>query len=196
MGDSRKTTQEHSLPSGALWPERLLELCPLGLMLSHDRRVSWCNVRFADLFGYRVDELVGNSLVMLYASPVEFERIGDRGLKVMRECGEYRDERLMRRRDGRLQWFRVHGRASDRADPFVEAAWVFEPLAAGVDTDKLSPREREVLAGMTRGLTAKVSARELGISPRTVEKVRAGLRERYGARNAAELVGRVGGLPV
>jgi PAS domain S-box-containing protein len=184
-----------ALPSSVLQPQAAAELSPLGLMLSSRRCILWCNRRFADLFGYAREELIGQSLAMLYPSDLEYRRIGDRGLRVMQETAQYQDERLMKRRDGLVQWFRVHGRAEDRADPFLLASWVFEPLAAGVDVDRLTPREREVLAGMARGLTAKLSGKELGISPRTVEKLRARLRERFGAHNAAELMSRVGGLP-
>lgn len=101
----------------------------------------------------------------------------------------------MRMRDGIVRWFRVHGHALDRADPFRMASWVFEPLASGVDASRLTPREREVLSAMAHGLTAKQCGKELGISPRTVEKLRAGLRMRFGVHNAAELMSRVGGLP-
>jgi PAS domain S-box-containing protein len=193
--DRRKTTPGLSPgPSGDA-RDQTLSLSPLGLMLSERRRIVWCNERFCYLFGYAGENLIGQSLVMLYPSAVEFERIGDRGLKVMAETGYYQDERLMRRRDGGLQWFRVHGHSLDRSDPFRLASWVFESLASGVDANRLSPREREVLSAMARGLTAKESGKELGISPRTVEKLRAGLRDRFGAHNAAELMSRVGGLP-
>lgn len=87
------------------------ESCPLGLMLSNDRRIGWCNPRFAGLFGHTGAELLGQVLAMLYPSPGEYQRIGDRGHAVMRERGEYRDDRLMRRRDGIVVWFRVRGRA-------------------------------------------------------------------------------------
>ena len=101
----------------------------------------------------------------------------------------------MRRRDGSLIWVRVHGRTADLTDPFETASWVFEPLSAVTDAERLTPREREVLAGMAKGQTSKDSARELGLSPRTVEKLRASLRAHFGARNAAELMSRIGGLP-
>ncbi len=137
----------------------------------------------------------GASLAMLYPSVDEFERIGQRGWQVMAREGQYRDERLMRRRDGHLIWVRVHGRAADLSDPFQTASWVFEPLSAATDAERLTPREREVLAGMAKGQTAKDSARELGLSPRTVEKLRGGLRAHFSARNAAELMSRIGGMP-
>lgn len=52
----------------------------------------------------------------------------------------------------------------------------------------MSGREREVLEGLLRGGTNKTMARELGISPRTVEIYRARVMERLGARTLPEAV--------
>jgi two-component system response regulator FixJ len=60
----------------------------------------------------------------------------------------------------------------------------------------LSPREREVLAGIVAGKQNKVIAHELGISPRTAEVYRAHLMAKTGARSLSDLVriGLLGGL--
>jgi PAS domain S-box-containing protein len=194
----RKTTPTSTAFDQAFSPElaeAIVDLCPLGLMLSSDRKIVTCNQRFASMFGYSMEALHGQDLLVLYPSEDEYQRIGQRGLQVMTQKGEYHDERLMRRRDGVTQWFRVHGNTSDLSNPFGNACWVFEPLNAGADVSRLTPREREILAGMSRGHTAKEAARELGLSPRTVEKIRAGLRAKFGAHNAVELMSRVSGLP-
>ena len=52
---------------------------------------------------------------------------------------------------------------------------------------QLTPREHEVLILTTQGLTNKDIARQLGISPRTVENHRARMMEKMGAANLAEL---------
>lgn len=52
----------------------------------------------------------------------------------------------------------------------------------------VSSREREVLEGLLAGGSNKTIARDLGISPRTVELHRAHLMERIGARSLGELL--------
>jgi two-component system response regulator FixJ len=77
----------------------------------------------------------------------------------------------------------IHRRDSERKR--------FETLIA-----ELSPREREVLAGIVAGKLNKVIAHELGISPRTAEVYRAHLMSKTGARTLSDLVriGLLGGL--
>jgi FixJ family two-component response regulator len=52
----------------------------------------------------------------------------------------------------------------------------------------MPPRERDVLDGLLAGGTNKTIARDLEISPRTVEAYRARIMERLGAQSLPELV--------
>lgn len=54
--------------------------------------------------------------------------------------------------------------------------------------DALSPREREVLSSLAYGATNKSIARELRISPRTIEIHRANMMGKLGVRHLAEAV--------
>ncbi|MBV9905169.1 MAG: helix-turn-helix transcriptional regulator, partial [Alphaproteobacteria bacterium] len=53
---------------------------------------------------------------------------------------------------------------------------------------RLTERERVILAQLVEGASSKQVARSLGISPRTVEFHRANLLRKLEARNAAELI--------
>lgn len=54
--------------------------------------------------------------------------------------------------------------------------------------EKLSKREREILAGMVDGLSNRLIGKYLDISPRTVELHRANLLSKIGARHSAEAI--------
>lgn len=59
--------------------------------------------------------------------------------------------------------------------------------APAVSLEALTPRERDVLHGVARGLTNKAIAGELGISPRTVEAHRESLMRKLHIHNVAGL---------
>lgn len=60
--------------------------------------------------------------------------------------------------------------------------------ASGAPLSKLSPRERQVVAGLARGQPNKVIAHELGLSVRTVEMHRARAMTRLGCKTFADLL--------
>ena len=59
---------------------------------------------------------------------------------------------------------------------------------------RLSPRELEVMALVVAGMSSKVIALKLGLSPRTVEVHRTHVMHKIGAQNLAELVSLAGAL--
>ena len=54
--------------------------------------------------------------------------------------------------------------------------------------ERLTQRERQVLAEITEGASNKEAGRRLGISPRTIEVHRASIMDKLGAKNTADLV--------
>lgn len=165
------------------------EWSPVALCVTRRRVIVACNRCFGELFDYGVDELVGESIALLYPSKQEFRRIGQRGYPSMRQGRRYQDERLMRRRAGELVWCRVSGQATDSEAPAREAVWAFERLQHRVSaTALLSPREREVIAQLAAGRTSKEIARQLALSPRTVEMHRARLLRKLAVRSTAQLL--------
>ena len=166
---------------------------PVGLVLSRDRHMVDCNERVCEMFGAMPDQLIGQSFRILYPSADEYERIGARMVPILNVHGVYADNRLMRRvggaHAGETFWCHVTGRAIDRNAPHAAGIWAFEDLSAQRPIGAvLTPREREVAAQLTRGLTSKEIGRVLGISPRTVEIHRARLMRKYRANTSTDLV--------
>ena len=56
------------------------------------------------------------------------------------------------------------------------------------DREPLTRREQDVLAQIVAGSSSKEAGRQLGISPRTIEVHRTRIMEKFGAKNAADLV--------
>lgn len=149
------------------------------------------------MFGYACDALPGLSFSVLYPSPDEFERTGARIIPIMNAKGRYSDERIMKRADHELFWCHVTGAALIKNDPHAAGIWTFEDLSSRRPvTAELTPREREIAALLVEGKTSKLIARQIGLSPRTVEMHRAKLMRKFGAATSSELVHRLLGVPL
>jgi len=82
------------------------------------------------------------------------------------------------------------------AQPYACAIWVFEALRpVRAVRMALTPREREISAQILAGRTSKQIAKDLALSPRTVETYRLRLMRKLEARTVGELISRLLGLP-
>lgn len=68
-------------------------------------------------------------------------------------------------------------------------------ISVGEMFPTLSPRQREICVGLIEGKQNKVIARDLGISPRTVEDHRAEIFRRTGSSDVRQLVYKALGEP-
>jgi PAS domain S-box-containing protein len=168
---------------------------PVGMCVSQHRVIHACNDALATMFGYKTEELVGQSFRVLYPTIDEYERTGARIVPIMNTRGHYSDERIMKRANQELFWCHVSGRGLIQSDPHAAGIWTFEDLSAKRPvTAELTPREREIAALLVEGKTSKLIARQIGLSPRTVEMHRAKLMRKFSAATAGELVHRLVGV--
>lgn len=99
-------------------------------------------------------------------------------------------------KDGAVDWIeapygndRILTAVASALNGAVEGAEVDQAAEmTGARISTLSLREREVLDGLLAGGTNKTIARDLGLSPRTVENHRAHVMESLGARTLADLL--------
>lgn len=169
------------------WDRLAYDAAPVGIVMTKQRVICACNLGFAEMLGYQRDALLGQSFRLLYDTAEEFERVRDIGLAPLRASSAYSDERLVRRRDGGHVWCRFRAQSLTPEEPLAQLVMSFAVIMDGAPV-ALSVRERQVVSGLGRGLTSKEIARDLGLSPRTIEDVRARLLKRFQVRNAAELL--------
>ncbi|SFU29752.1 PAS and helix-turn-helix domain-containing protein [Pseudoduganella namucuonensis] len=175
--------------------EDIFQLASIGMCVSRQRVIYSVNDSLAAMFGYEPGELAGRSLELLYPSLDEFERTGERVAAGLAGGAIYADERIMRRAGGELFWCHVSGRALTARNPHAVGVWTFEDLSARRPVHiGMTPREREVAALLLEGKTSKLIARQIDLSPRTVEMHRANLMRKFGAATSHELVHKLSGL--
>lgn len=183
-------------PPAALDYRTAFDLAPIGLVLSRQRLMMDCNQELLTMFAATREQLVGRSFEVLYPTPAEFQRTGERIVASLDAQGRYADDRVMKRlRDdgrGELFWCHVSGRALDPADPHAAGIWAFEDLSSRrVLKQDFTAREREIAALLIEGLTSKLIGKRLAISPRTVDVYRARLMRKTGAATTPELVNKL-----
>jgi len=172
--------------------EFIFQHAPVGMCISRNRVIQACNDALVKMFGYQRESLVGQSFCLLYPTVDEFNRFGINIAPVMSTNGRYADERIMKRASEELFWCHVSGNALQRDDPHAVAIWAFEDLSGKrMVTAELTPREREIAALLIDGKTSKLIARQIGLSPRTVEMHRSRLMRKFSAANSSELVYRL-----
>ncbi|MCF6272945.1 MAG: PAS and helix-turn-helix domain-containing protein [Rhodobacteraceae bacterium] len=170
------------------------DLAPIGLVLTENRIIKSCNQTFAHMFGYAREELLDQSFRILYPSITEFNAIRDVGLKALHATGRYSDERIMHRRDGTMFWTRVRVATPTKKNPLSRAILSFADISGQRPEVELTPREKQVVMRLGQGLTSKEIARELSLSPRTIDDYRARLLRKFNVRNIAELLARIIGV--
>jgi PAS domain S-box-containing protein len=182
-------------PPLAIDYETIFLHAPVGMCISENRVIQSCNEALAAMFGYTRGELQGLSFLELYPTMDEFLRTGDRIIPIMNAKGRYSDERIMRRADGDLFWCHVTGHAMRDQQPLGPGIWTFEDVSEKRPvTADLTPREREIAALLVEGKTSKTIARQVDLSPRTVEMHRAKLMRKFSAATSSELVHKLVGM--
>ena len=175
--------------------ETIFLQAPVGMCISENRVIQNCNDALAAMFGYTRQQLQGMSFLALYPTMDEFLRTGDRIIPIMNAKGRYSDERIMRRANGDLFWCHVTGHAMRDQQPLGPGIWTFEDVSEKRPvTADLTPREREIAALLVEGKTSKTIARQVDLSPRTVEMHRAKLMRKFSAATSSELVHKLVGL--
>lgn len=165
---------------------------PDATLILADRVILRASLRVETVFGWKVAEVEGQSIRLLYPGQTDFEVIGARARRAMRAGEVYRDERFMRRKDGQVVWMEGQGTALDPEDPLRLAVWTYRPIEAGTGVlGPLTATEKKIARYLVNGFTSKEIALALDCSPRTVEVHRANMIRKMGVRNSAEMVSRL-----
>jgi PAS domain S-box-containing protein len=158
------------------------------MCVSQNDIVLACNFAATTLFGYKLEEIVGNSSALFYPSETEFAWSHLQASKKINSNINYFTEQILRRCDG-LFWCRVHRTTLTFAGGADKQIWTFTEVGSLTGLYQLlSPRERELAALLVAGNTSKMIANKVGLSCRTIEFYRGRLMQKLSVNSSSELV--------
>lgn len=160
---------------------------PTAQMITSNRFILDYNFAFAELFGYDLEELKGQSVLRLYPTSLDFESKGIVWNKEFKKNPIYEDERFMLHRDQTIFWVHFKGKTLTPDNPFELVSWTITKISHK-KANVLTKREQEVASYIANGLTSRQIAEVLGLSPRTVEIHRARVMKKLGAKSLNELI--------
>ena len=151
------TTVVASPKKASLELNAIFENATVGILFTHNRKLTQANRLCAEMFGYALADFLGQSALILYQDPEAYSALGRVAGPVLSEGKSFRAETQLKRRDGSLFWCRVSAKAVDPERPRDGTLWIIEDISE----DKLM---LEALERSTRELTAILDTASSGIA--------------------------------
>lgn len=168
---------------------------PTPIVILSYRYMMHMNPAFTQMFGYEHDELIDQSIVKIFPSIEDYEKVGSDALQslLLKKSLFYSDQRFMQHKNGEIFWTHTYGRTLTPDDPFKLMVWHFERKEQNTPSSeqKLTKRESEITQLIVNGFTCKEIARKLTLSHRTVEVHKANLMKKLGVHSKAELTSKI-----
>jgi diguanylate cyclase (GGDEF)-like protein/PAS domain S-box-containing protein len=118
-GRARDTQLEH---------KAILANASIGIAFTRDRRFTLCNPKFAEMLGWRADELIGQLGEIVYPSRDSYEAMGAIAVPVLAAGRQLDVEWEVRRRDGSTFLARVIAKAVSATDTQKGTVWILEDI--------------------------------------------------------------------
>ncbi len=140
------------------WLTALKERSPVAILVANsDRVIVDTNPSFCEIFGYNVEELVGNATRIIHASESSAREFGEKFYPIIRDGQQVRAEYQFRRKNGELFWADVTGQAIVPGNLTEGTIWQIGDISAQrrlqLELLRLTCEQRAVLDATRVGIT-------------------------------------------
>jgi len=163
----------------------ILANASIGIAFTRDRRFFLCNPKFAEMFGWKPEELIGQPGMVVYPSRESYEALGAIAVPILSSGRQLDIEWEVRRKDGSTFLCRMIAKAIDPQRTQQGTVWIVEDI-----TER--KRQADELARLAREQEAIFNAASIGICfvrDRRIVRCNRRFEEQYGY-GPGELVGR------
>jgi len=108
--------------------EAVLANASIGIAFTRDRKFFLCNPRFAEMFGWHPDELIGQPGEVVYPSPESYQALGDIAIPILVRGHQLDIEWEMRRKNGSTFLCRVIAKAIDPLNTQAGTVWIADDI--------------------------------------------------------------------
>jgi len=123
---TRRKQAEEALLALNLRQSAIIENSLVAIIQVKDRKLEWVNNAFLDMFGYKADEIIGQSTIVLHPDEnhyADFGRFVDSEV-LMKKSGYAQARTQFRKRDGSLAWVDISGKLIEEKDAAPYSIWV------------------------------------------------------------------------
>jgi diguanylate cyclase (GGDEF)-like protein/PAS domain S-box-containing protein len=136
--------------------EAVLANASIGIAFTRERKFFLCNPKFAEMFGWQPDELIGQPGEVVYASRESYEALGRIAVPVLSAGKQLDLDWEMRRKDGSTFLGRMIAKAISTSDPRQGTVWIVEDITdrkrADEEIRRLAAESKLILDNATSGI--------------------------------------------
>jgi diguanylate cyclase (GGDEF)-like protein/PAS domain S-box-containing protein len=154
----------------------ILANASIGIAFTRDRKFTLCNPKFAEMLGWKAEELIGQSGEVVYPSRESYEALGAIAIPLLGAGRQLDIEWEMRRKDGSIFLCRVIAKAVSATDTQKGTVWIAEDI-----TDR--KRHADEVARLLREQSAILDTASIGICfvrDRVIVRCNRRMEEMYG----------------
>ena len=134
----------------------ILANASIGIAFTRDRKFTLCNPKFAEMFGWKAEELIGQPGDVVYPSRESYEAMGAIAVPVLAAGRQLDVEWEVRRKDGSTFLARMIAKAVNAADTQKGTVWIVEDITA-------RKRQADEVARLLREQEAILDTASIGI---------------------------------
>jgi len=134
----------------------ILANASIGIAFTRDRKFTLCNPKFAEMFGWKAEQLIGQPGDAVYPSRESYDAMGAIAVPVLAAGRQLDVEWEVRRRDGSTFLARMIAKAVNAADTQKGTVWIVEDITA-------RKRQADQVARLLREQEAILNTASIGI---------------------------------